>query len=216
MVYRAPGPKILREPIMSRRNSAAGHPHQGDQIRAQIAQTAARLMAEDGVSDFSLAKRKALRQLGLPESHPLPGNADIEEALKTYQAIYLADEQPAQLRVLREEAVKLMRLLAPFRPYLTGSVLDGTAGRYSDIDIQLYADSAKEVEIFLLNRGIDFAHETPRNERVDAVFVVENDNATAHLVVYGPDEERVSLKTRDGRHRDRARLEAVEALLAAG
>ena len=198
---------------MSRRNSAAGHPHQGDLIRAQIAQTAARLMAEDGVSDFALAKRKALRQLGLPDSHPLPGNADIEAALKTYQSIYLADEQPEQLRILREEAVKLMHLLAPFRPYLTGSVLDGTAGRYSDIDLLLYADSAKEVEIFLLNHSIEFAHETPRNERAEAVFVVENDNATAHLIVYRPEEERVSPKSRDGRTRDRARLEAVEALL---
>jgi hypothetical protein len=33
-------------------------------MRARIAAAAARLMAEDGIDDFALAKRKAARQLG--------------------------------------------------------------------------------------------------------------------------------------------------------
>lgn len=200
---------------MSRRRSAAVRgTHQGDQIRAQIAVTAARLMAEDGVTDFSLAKRKALRHLGLPDSHPLPPNTEIEDALRSHNAIFHADDQPALLHFLRSESVKLMRLLAPFRPYLVGPVLDGTAGRHSEIELQLFADSAKEVEIFLLNQGIPFEHEPPRSERAEAVFVVDNGEAIAHLVVYPTADERISPKGRDGRPRERARLETVQALLA--
>ncbi len=35
-------------------------------MRARIAATAARIMAEDGIEDFALAKRKAARRLGAP------------------------------------------------------------------------------------------------------------------------------------------------------
>ena len=98
---------------------------------------------------------------------------------------------------------------------LPGSVLDGTAGRYAEIDLQLFADSAKEIEIFLLNRGVPYSHATPRNDRAEAVLVVESEDAVANLVVYPTLDERISPKGRDGRPRERARLTAVKALLAA-
>lgn len=75
-------------------------------------------------------------------------------------------------------------LLADYAPYLTGSVLDGTAGENSHIDILLFADSAKEVEIFLLNRGMTFEHVEPRNERAEAVLVLETDTVDANLVIF--------------------------------
>ena len=189
-------------------------PQWQDRTRASICDTAARLIAEEGVSDYSQAKRKALRQLGLPESTPLPSNAELEAALREWQAVFQDEEQIERIAHLRRKAAELMEILQEFRPYLTGSVLDGTAGRYAEIDLQLFADSAKEIEIFLLNRGVPYSHATPRNDRAEAVLVVESEDAVANLVVYPTLDERISPKGRDGRPRERARLTAVKALLA--
>ena len=53
-----------------------------------------------------------------------------------------------------------MELLAPFRPYLVGSVLSGAVTEGSDIDLHLFADAAEEVEEFLREREIPFESET--------------------------------------------------------
>ena len=58
------------------------------QMRARIAAAAARLMAEDGIDDFALAKRKAARQLGASDTQSLPANDEVETELKAYQALY--------------------------------------------------------------------------------------------------------------------------------
>lgn len=189
--------------------------HRLDRTRASICSAAARLIAEDGMTNYAQAKRKALRQLGLPEGTPLPTDGEVDDALREWQAVFQDDEQRERIDHLRRKAVELMEILQEFRPYLTGSVLDGTAGRFADIDLQLFADSAKEVEIFLLNRGIPYTHETPRNDRAEAVLVVESDDAVANLVIYPPLDERISPKGRDGRPRERARIGAVQDLLAA-
>jgi hypothetical protein len=183
-------------------------------IRASIASAAARLMVEDGITDFHLAKRKAARQLGLPEHTAFPDNAEVEAELRAYRSLYQGEDHAEMLLALRQTALDLLELLAPFNPYLTGSVLDGTAGEHSRIDILLFADSAKEVEIFLLNRGIDVEHAEPRSERVEAVLVMETDTADANLVIMPPQLERVALKFRDGRPRERIRADALRLLLA--
>jgi hypothetical protein len=123
-------------------------------LRRTIASHAARLMAEDGVDNYGLAKRKAARALGASESESLPTNEEIETELRAYQSLYQEDEHPQRLRELRETALEIMELLDEFHPYLTGSVLDGTAGRFAEIEIDLFSDSGKDVEIFLLSHDI--------------------------------------------------------------
>ena len=182
--------------------------------RASIASTAARLMAEDGISDYAQAKRKAVRQLGLPENAELPDNTEVEAELRAYRSLYQDDEHVRMIAAMRHTALELLQLLDQFHPYLTGSVLEGTAGEYSNIDILLFADSAKEVEIFLLNRGIDVGHAETRNERVEAVLVMQTDTVDANLIILPPQLERVSLKHRDGRQRDRIRAPALLALIS--
>lgn len=86
-------------------------------------------MAEDGLQDYTSAKRKAARQIGAPDTHNLPDNDEVERALRDYQALYQRDEQIVRLRQLRQQALEAMHLLEPFHPYLTGSVLNGTATR---------------------------------------------------------------------------------------
>lgn len=207
---------------MARRNRPSRPPRQnrGDsprqlQERIEIAQAAARLVAE-GLTDLHAAKRKALHQLGLADAHPLPSDAEVTQALRLHQGLFMADEHAQHLRFLRATALELMWQLDAFRPYLTGSVLDGTAGRYSAIDLLLFADSAKDVEIFLLNETLAFRHGTPRDDRVEAVFVLEDEEAgvTANLVVLRPEMERVVFHHRDGRTRERVQRAGLQSLLA--
>ena len=127
------------------------------QMRARIAAAAARLMAEDGIDDFALAKRKAARQLGAADTQSLPANDEIEAELRAYQSLYQGEEQRERIHELRTVALEAMRSLADFRPYLAGPVLKGTAGRYADIDLQLFTDDLKAVELFLLNRNFVYA-----------------------------------------------------------
>lgn len=186
-------------------------------MRRNIAALAARLMAEDGIADYGLAKRKAARQLRAPETEALPNNAEIEAELRAYQSIYQKDEQRERLLEMRKTAIEVMRLLEPFRPYLTGPVLDGTAGRYAEIELEAFPDSGKEVEIFLLNQGIRFEQTEPRRggaEVPECVLTFDWNDFPVRLSLYDPDAERAQ-KRRNGRISERARLSSVEALLEA-
>ena len=197
---------------MSRRSRPARiqNPH-SPTLRAELVHAAARLIAEEGM-EYGMAKKKAVRQLGLPESFPLPGNAEIEAAVREFHALFQDEDQTENLGWLREVAVSLMHRLAMFSPYLTGSVLDGTAGLHARIDLLLFPDSAKEVEIFLLDQGISFHHGTPKSDRVEAVLMIDDEDVPANLIILAPRDERIAQKGFDGRTRNRARVEAVEAL----
>src|SRR3989442_12757384 len=149
------------------------------QMRARIAAAAARMMAEDGIEDFAHAKRKAARQLGAEDTQSLPRNEEIEVELRAYQSLYQGEEQRERIRYLRERALEAMRLLERFRPHLAGAVLKGTAGRYSDIDLQLFTDDGKSVELFLLRRNIendisDQRHYAGHQARALPVLILES------------------------------------------
>src|SRR5204862_6325767 len=88
-------------------------------MRTRISAQAARIMAEDGIDDFALAKRKAARQLGAPETEALPANEEIETELRAYRALYQADEHAQRIDELRQVALDAMRALERFSPYLT-------------------------------------------------------------------------------------------------
>jgi len=132
----------------------------------------------------------------------------------------MADEQPARLLSLRRTAAAVMIELDRFAPYVTGAVLNGTAGEHSDIHLQIANDNAKDVEIYLVNAGIDFdvadgdadGSETlrftwpPRSARARPV-----DRETVYLTVLDPRLAR----SRGGRAAERASLVALEALIAA-
>jgi len=191
-------------------------------MRTRIAAVAARIMAEDGVEDFATAKRKAARQLGAVDTQSLPNNDEIETELRVYQSLYQGEEQRERLHYLRSQALEAMEQLVDFKPYLIGPVLKGTAGRYADIDLQVFADSSKELEIFLLNRNIPY--ETSElhqysGDQVRAVSVLSLDwrGTPVRVAVYGPGDERRNVKTSPlGRPPERAGLEAVRTLVARG
>lgn len=141
---------------MAKDRAPRSHPHRRDLMREQLAHQAAKLMAESGITDHAFAKRKAARQLGAAETQHLPSNDEVDAALHSFRALYQSDSHPGILRQLREEALASMRLLVDFRPYLTGSVLSGSAGDRSDINLMLFSDNAKAVLLFLLRHNIAF------------------------------------------------------------
>ena len=201
-----------------------------DHLRQLIAQQAARMMAEDGISDYAYAKKKAGRQLGASENSVLPTNAEIEEEIRLYHEIYNADEQPQELERLRKTALITMQLFEKFNPHLTGSVLDGTAGKFSQTNIHLFADSAKDVEMFLLNQQIPFESseksyrlsDKPSKDKKEKVrksvpvFTLETELGLQKLSVFDVDDMRVAVKrTVDGSNAERADISDLQALLNA-
>src|SRR5918999_2121574 len=188
-------------------------------MRARIAAAAARIMAEDGIDDFALAKRKAARQLGAAETEALPANDEVELELRAYRALYQPEEHAQRIAELRRIALDAMRALERFSPYLTGPVLKGTAGPYAEIELQLFPDSVKEVEIFLLDRNITYATQEGRRyagDRAHAVSVLTLSwrGVPLRLSIFDARDERLALKTSQaGRVMDRAGIAEVGALL---
>lgn len=178
-------------------------------------------MAEEGIDDFGYAKRKAARQAGAPDARALPSNEEVEQALHAYRSLCQEGEHAALLARLRQRALSLMRLLAQFNPHLTGPVLTGVAGKHSDVHLQLFADSPKEVEIFLLNRGFRFRTGEARLvvndlEKSVPTYLLTHEGTDFRIDALGAQDIRHQLRTGPaGRPLERAPLATVEILAAA-
>jgi hypothetical protein len=190
------------------------HPQRRDQMRERLAQHAAKLMAELGISDHALAKRKAARQLGTSDTQHLPSNQEVDDALHSYRALYQFDSHPEVLQKLRLEALAAMRKLAPFHPYLTGSVLNGTAGEYSDINLVLFSDDEKAVLLSLLDQNIEF-EDGARIARIGGLernvpsYTLTSESGTQiHLIVL-PENALHSGSRHPETHADIAAVEAL-------
>lgn len=190
-------------------------------IPLEIAITAARLVVEDGL-EYGLAKRRAVKQLGLPPRTALPDNALLESEVREYIDTFCGDTQPAQLRALRELAVVWMQRLQAHRPYLGGAVWHGTATKLSDIYLQLFCDDSKAVEIELINQNQSYAPSTVNGlhgEPVEALSLHSlcpglSETVGVHLIIYDYDDVRGALKSDVQGRSPRGNLTAVKALLA--
>ena len=164
----------------------------------EIASAAARLVVDEGM-EYAQAKRKAARQFGATRGRPeLPSNEQVEDEVRSYLALFHADTQPAELRTLRELALRWMRRLADFRPYLGGAVWRGTATRLSAIHLDLYCDDPKSAEIALINLGVDYDVVSGDTEvehlRVSARCPGIDEPATLFLAIRDRDDQRGALK----------------------
>jgi hypothetical protein len=188
-----------------------------DLMRERLAHQAARLMAEEGLGDYAFAKRKAARQLGASDTQHLPSNEEVEAALQVYRALYQRDSHPEILHQLREDALHAMRMLAPFNPYLTGSVLSGAAGANSDINLILFSDDAKAVLLFLVKHEIEFEDGEWRvriggHEEIAPSYSIEGASGSLIHILVLPENQRNAGMRHPGTHAD---IAAVAALLAA-
>jgi len=210
--------KMLRSvPMQHKRRNGHGR---FDPMRRKLASLAAEMMARDGITDYGFAKRKAARQLGVPATEALPDNAEIETALRAYQSLYQAGEHGRRIDELRRIALDLMLRLEAFSPYLVGHVLEGTAGRFAGIDLNLYADTAKNVEIFLLSHGIPYEPAGRRQrhgEMPETEIELEWNDVPVRLAIFRAVDERVRFRRGNaGQPRPRADVRALRALLADG
>lgn len=123
----------------------------------ELTSAAARLVVEDGL-EYGAAKHKAARELlrRSARAADLPSNEAIEDSVREYLAVFMADTQPAELAAMRRLALRWMDRLAEFRPHLAGAVWRGTATRRSAIQLELYCDDPKSAEIALLNSQVDY------------------------------------------------------------
>jgi hypothetical protein len=140
--------------------------------RHQLANEAARLMAESGIRDYHLAKLKAAERLGIHDDASLPRNREIEDALREYQRLFAGEAHAAGLRTRRESALRAMEFLAAFEPRLVGSVLDGTADANAAVALQLYSDDPDAVPRFLEEHAIP-AEARTRRLRLDPQRVLD-------------------------------------------
>ena len=186
---------------------------------AEIAAAAARLIVDEGM-DWGPAKQRAARDLGVPRA-ALPGNDEVEDAVREHIAIFHAETQPAELRALRELAAQWMARLADFRPHLAGAVWRGTATRLSNLHLQLYCDDSKAAEIELLNRGLSFDVGTTlagRGREVDMLILdapcpALGERVTLCLTILDFDDLRGALKPDARGLTDRGDLNALRKLL---
>lgn len=183
-------------------------PARDAQNRARIADYAARLIAEHGLSDWSLAKRKAVRQLMLPERSTLPGDDEIEMALAAHHALFGGEAHVSVLRAQREEALAWLRALATFTPMLVGGVATGWATEHSDIRIELVADDSKAVELALINRNVAYRVAPGVAQHAAPELLIATPHGDVRLIVRTPFAARQ-------RRRDEARVsaEALEEML---
>lgn len=189
-------------------------------LRHAVAEEAARIMREQGVDDFLLAKRKAADRLGVTDASILPRNTEIEAALVAHQRLFAADRHEAGLANLRRSALEAMRLLADFQPRLVGPVLAGTASSHSEINLHLFTESAEAVSIRLEERGVPhevlerrLRYERDRTVSYPALRFVAG-RQTVDAVVFPLDGIRQAPSSPvDGKPMRRANAAEVEALL---
>lgn len=187
-----------------------------------VAQEAARILAHEGRKDYLVAKTKAAERLGVNPKSGLPTNQEIEQALFEHQSLFADQARQPMLRELRESAIKAMELLSPYKPRLVGPVLVGTAGEYPEVNLHLFADSMKEVVLFLIEQGIPYEDGEKRfrygkEYRYLPVLRFFAGDIPFELTVFPPEGIRQApLSPIDGRPMKRAGLEELEVLLQEG
>jgi hypothetical protein len=131
-------------------------PTRADHLRSAVAQEAARLMAEHGIQDYLVAKRKAAERYGVVEGSFLPKNVEIEAALAAHQRLFAGDKHTNSLEQQRRIALQAMQLLAKFEPRLVGAVLNGTATEFTDIQLHVFSDSPEAIYLHLMERRYEY------------------------------------------------------------
>jgi len=172
-----------------------GKPHNDPYLRTLIAQSAARIMVEEGVGDFAMAKRKGAEQHGVFDNRSLPGNDEVQAAVEEYQRLFRSHSQPQVLQHLRETALEAMKLFADFRPCLVGPALNGTADEHTPVYLHLFAHTAEEVLIYLIEQQIPYEQGERRVQYANG----KTTNLPKFSFIAGDTEIQLTVFPRDGR-----------------
>jgi hypothetical protein len=191
-----------------------------DRARRILAQEAARIIVEQGIDDYRVAKTKAAERLGMQERGSLPGNGEIEQAVAEHLLIFRHDTHTTLLQSLRRTALSAMEMLSPFAPRLVGPVLAGTAGEHSAVNLHVFADSAEQVAIRLAQDGISYRPFERRyksrkgRSETFAAFSFVHEDSTIEATVFPYDGIRQApMSPVDGKPMRRADSRKVQRLL---
>ena len=187
-----------------------------------VAQEAARIIVNQGIRDYGLAKKKAAERLGLGMRGSLPGNSEIEQAVSEHLQLFAGDSHPDLLRSMRLAALSAMDLLHSFTPRLVGPVLHGTADSNSAVNLHVFSDSAESVAFALTEQGLSYRpYERRLKSRRDqtetyAGFEFEHADAAVQATVFPVDGIRQApISPVDGKPMKRADARALRDLLDA-
>ena len=191
-----------------------------DRARLMVAQEAARIIVNQGLRDYGLAKKKAAERLGLDSRGMLPGNAEIERAVAEYLQIFAGESHADLLRAMRRTALSVMALFAGFEPRLVGPVLNGTADSHAAVNLHLFADDPDAIALLLDSRGIAWRpYERRLRSRRDraetyAGYEFRHDGTNVQATVFPVDGIRQApISPVDGRPMKRADEKAVRELI---
>lgn len=192
----------------------------GAQLRDQIRAEAARIMSDEGVRDFQVAKRKAAERLIIPDNKHVPTNQEVEEALREYLELFHEKQLSGTLETLRRCAIDAMHFLAEFKPHLVGSVLNGIVTAESRIQIHVSADTPEDIGLLLDDHNIPFEENDKRvrygGDRYETcpVYCFSADSNPIEVYVFDHKKGRERpLSPVDGRPMKRAAIKGVEELL---
>ena len=173
---------------MSNKRPPRTTPNHEQRLRLQLAQEAARLMVEEGVQDFSVAKQKVAARLHLPRGQSLPRNEEIQQAIMEYQRLFKQDSHPQTVARLRQIALKTMSFFKDFEPRLVGAVADGSAGEFSPITLHLFTESSETLHLFMINQRLPY---DLGNQRISQNNKPAVDLPVYHMAMEGGDIELI-------------------------
>lgn len=192
-----------------------------DQTRHVIAAEAARIMVTQSQFNYRIAKQKAAERLRINSGVAMPSNAEVESALRAYQAFYGGQQHSSHLRKLRSKALTVMRVLQVFRPRLVGPVLDGTADEHARVSLHVFNDPPDAVALHLLDNKMVFHDELRKIRWHDGSYrhvpqlVTDIEDVEVELTLFSClGLRQAPLSPVDGRPLKRAPLSEVECLLA--
>lgn len=186
----------------------------------EIARLAAKIMAEEGINDYLLAKQRAVQRLHLPENTALPSNTEVQQSLASHLELF--DKQGLLKRQLeyRRLAVQLMEKLKSFQPLAVGAVADGIITETSQLEIHVFAATPEEITIALINEGIPYALSeqkfrfVPGKTESRPTFNFIMGDTHLSLCVFGEKERRKTpLTATENKPRIRIGLEALKTSL---
>jgi predicted HD phosphohydrolase len=190
-------------------------------LRQQIAFDAARLMYLREESEYFRAKLKAAKRIcrGWVKPDDLPTNREIRDQIQAFARIHEGDRRTEDLREMRIEALRMMRVLRAFRPRLIGSTLTGHVRRGSDIDLHVFSDSIEAVAGALDREGAvyDLQRKRVRKHGEERIFthIHVQDRFPFELTVYAADQAHYVFKSSvTGQAIERASIAELEQFLA--
>jgi hypothetical protein len=191
-----------------------------DRARQMLAQEAARIIVEQGIEDYRLAKTKAAERLGFQDRGSLPGNTEIEMALGQHLKLFGRESHSRLLRSFRRAALAAMEILSAFDPRLVGPVLHGTASASSAVNLHVFADTPELIAITLDEvrrpyRSFERRLKSRRDRaQTYAGYRFVQDDMSIEATVFPVDGVRQApISPVDGRPMKRADRTAVERLL---